>query len=448
MPYHHKGEPRGPWTALVNSSDIVGFDCYPFGAYIPAPEGDGCTEAQLLSGRCPRNMTTIGHAIDSITSYAPAAGKPVWVVLQAFGNAEVFRRSPSSQEERAFTYLSIVHGASGVLYFARDGGLGSIAGPERIEPSSTTLWGECRRLALEFASLRQLGALRPAASTSLDMQLLSAGTVAGAEPSDGVAHVHASVREDRCGGIIVLLVNTLNAPAAVTVQLLRGANVLPYTGTTQVAFDNRELVLSNGRMSDTLEGFGRRVLHVPHACSPSETTQVTLNKRNLIVNPSFEGSVNTGVPYAFELYDQGDHGANAFRDASTSVHGMHSLRLRTPEDARGVQADIVPLHLPDGVYNLSLCAKGSAAATEGERPLRLRIVLSCHMDSSCDPHAPPLANASFELQSQWTLFAAPLFRIEPKLGDMAAPSTKQVRASLELETQGVAWVDLVQLVPA
>ena len=32
VPYHHKGEPRGPWTALVNSSDVVGFDAYPFGA--------------------------------------------------------------------------------------------------------------------------------------------------------------------------------------------------------------------------------------------------------------------------------------------------------------------------------------------------------------------------------------------------------------------------------
>ena len=40
VPYHHKGEPRGPWTALVNSADVVGFDAYPFGA---------CKSAMLFS---------------------------------------------------------------------------------------------------------------------------------------------------------------------------------------------------------------------------------------------------------------------------------------------------------------------------------------------------------------------------------------------------------------
>ena len=40
VPYHHKGEPRGPWTALVNSTDVVGFDAYPFGA---------CKSAMLFS---------------------------------------------------------------------------------------------------------------------------------------------------------------------------------------------------------------------------------------------------------------------------------------------------------------------------------------------------------------------------------------------------------------
>ena len=90
------------------------------------------------------------------------------------------------------------------------------------------------------------------------------------------------------------------APAAVTVQLLRNAEALPYTGTAQVAFDNRELAVSNGRVSDTIEGFGRRVLHMPQPC-PS--TSAALDKRNQIVNPSFELSVNTGVPYAYEIYD-------------------------------------------------------------------------------------------------------------------------------------------------
>ena len=50
---------------------------------------------------------------------------------------------------------------------------------------------------------------------------------------------------------------------------------------------------------------------------------------------------------------------------------------------------------------------------------------------------------------EWTLFSPKSFRVGPTSAGVsrAAPSTTQVRASLELETQGVAWVDLVQLVP-
>ena len=118
VPYHqHKG---AYWKDYVNSSDIVGFDAYPFGPTIPVPGGDGvelgCRSfEQSLSGRCFRNLSVIAEAVDGVTSFAPAARKPIWLVDQVMGNRELFRREPSAQEERAVAYLALIHGASGTL---------------------------------------------------------------------------------------------------------------------------------------------------------------------------------------------------------------------------------------------------------------------------------------------------------------------------------------------
>lgn len=118
VPYHqHKG---AYWKDYVNSSDIVGFDAYPFGPTIPVPGGDGvelgCRSfEQSLSGRCFRNLSVIAEAVDGVTNFAPAARKPIWLVDQTMGNRELFRREPSAQEERAVTYLALIHGASGTL---------------------------------------------------------------------------------------------------------------------------------------------------------------------------------------------------------------------------------------------------------------------------------------------------------------------------------------------
>ena len=76
----------------------------------------GCRSfEQSLSGRCFRNLSVIAEAGDGVTNFAPAARKPIWLVDQTMGNRELFRREPSAQEERAVTYLALIHGASGTL---------------------------------------------------------------------------------------------------------------------------------------------------------------------------------------------------------------------------------------------------------------------------------------------------------------------------------------------
>lgn len=120
MPYHHCGAEHHcanytppEWQRYQDSVDIIAFDAYPFGNHIPVPGGNGreaiChTLENSLSGHCSRNLSVVTEAIDGIVSYQPAHGKPLWLIAQAFGNREAFRREPSAQEQRAVTYLALV----------------------------------------------------------------------------------------------------------------------------------------------------------------------------------------------------------------------------------------------------------------------------------------------------------------------------------------------------
>ena len=45
----------------------------------------------------------------------------VWAVLQAFGGEGHWARAPSPNELRASVYVSLVHGASGILLWLREG---------------------------------------------------------------------------------------------------------------------------------------------------------------------------------------------------------------------------------------------------------------------------------------------------------------------------------------
>ncbi len=67
---------------------------------------------------------------------------PVWAIIQAFGGgAEHWYRAPNAAEVRAMTYLALIGGATGVMYFLEG------------MPASDRLWGECRQLSLEMLAL-------------------------------------------------------------------------------------------------------------------------------------------------------------------------------------------------------------------------------------------------------------------------------------------------------
>lgn len=78
------------------------------------------------------------HGIPETTSLGVEATdgtKPVWIILQSFGQAEGGRwRMPSARETRAMTYSALVHGATGLCWFEYDNLLARQAGNWGITP--------------------------------------------------------------------------------------------------------------------------------------------------------------------------------------------------------------------------------------------------------------------------------------------------------------------------
>lgn len=333
-------------------------------------------------------VTTVSDWADQLNR-AVNFGMPLWIVPQAFGGGEWWAREPSAREERAMTYLALIHGATGIQYFIRRPPIGN--------PVSPSLWSECRRLALEAQELTPaLLSSEPAPPASADVE-----------------QVHVTTR--RCdGSVYVIVVNTQNEPSAMAISIDGG-----YTCDAEVLFEGRKVAVSHGRLRDLIDGFGTRVYRIPVE-KPAET--VAVSSGNLTVNPSFEDATNVGTPDGCYVTAGEDLGASLFVDPRVAYHGAHSLRLRTPVEGMGVTVRPFPVELKQGrTYDVSVWARG---LTPGLR-------FSLGMDGIAG------APQTFTLGADWARYA----------WTGVAPKDGRGQLYLELVSAGAAWFDLLQVVP-
>lgn len=61
-------------------------------------------------------VTAVSEAVD-LAFKANDWKTPIWFTVQGFGNTSLVKRSPTPEELRCMTYLSIVHGVSGIQFF-------------------------------------------------------------------------------------------------------------------------------------------------------------------------------------------------------------------------------------------------------------------------------------------------------------------------------------------
>ena len=128
---------------------------------------------------------------------------------------------------------------------------------DQILPSSTALWNACRTLALEISTLRELGVLHGEV------------TKVEVEPPS----VHATLRTHRCGGRVLMLVNTLNQYSPFT------APVPTDHGSSEFAtalFENRRVPMPHGdQLQDTISPplLYRRIRYNRGHVRPDRTTR-------------------------------------------------------------------------------------------------------------------------------------------------------------------------------
>ena len=184
--------------------DIAAFDAYP----IPKKE--------------PSVMAALTQ---EMVTFCEEMGKPGWVWLQATGFAYMYAREPTPLEEQCMVYLTLIHGARGLMFFAH-------------KPLTAELWRELGCLAKEVETLSPV--------------LCSRATAPAVEVSD--ERIHSCTKQHE-GSTYLIAVNSCRAriDAVFSGAAVAGAR------TVDVLFEDRQCRPRRGRLRD---GFPPYVRHV------------------------------------------------------------------------------------------------------------------------------------------------------------------------------------------
>lgn len=165
-----------PWAAAA--TDILAVDPYPL-AVIPRP------------------LTTVGRQVDEARAVTPS----VWYINQAFVMAPFWTEAPSPEQLRAMTWISLIHGARGVVYYVLHDILDPNSADHKWELRRSPLWAGIQAEARELAALQEWLLLPEGPE-----RILFEGPVEGAIWR-------------RPGGSLVALVNPLPEPCAVQLDV-------------------------------------------------------------------------------------------------------------------------------------------------------------------------------------------------------------------------------------
>jgi hypothetical protein len=331
--------------------------------------------------------------------------KPVWMVLQAFGGGEWWWREPTLQEIRSMTWQSLIRGATGIQYFVRQG--------QNYFPKSVATWNECGRIAMEVAELTPW--------------LLSDEETLPVVASSQQVIVSSKVHN---GQLIVMAVNKINEPVAVTFRIKGTIN-----GKARLIFENRSLAVTAGQISDHLAPYGSQVYLIDLKSAKNILAKKT---DNLLKDPGFEDISSPGVPSACYTRPGGDAGATYFLDTREHHEGQHSVRIQTPAEDQGITLRLFPFQVKAGSsYAISIWAKSDPEQKFPNAPIE---------DSArpCDDKKNPqyieiglgaFGKARFAPDREWRRYMT--------FATIPSDTLDHFRTNLiiRMQGQGVAWLD-------
>jgi hypothetical protein len=220
-------------AAFNQAADVVGCDIYPVPEYLTGH-----------SDLADRSLASVGAYTDRMQAAAPE--KPVWMVLQGFGWADLAKnpdekakekgRRPSLEETRYMAYDALVHQARGILYW----------GTAYIEKDSQ-LWKDLLSVVKELADHQDLWSAPDVAQSPEISCSESWGSL-----DRGIRILGKQVK-DR---VVWLVVNEANEPLHYTLKGLKGVE-----GTKLLEKrSGQEGIVKNGELSLTLPGHGVQIL--------------------------------------------------------------------------------------------------------------------------------------------------------------------------------------------
>jgi len=221
--------------ALFNrGADVVGCDIYP----VPRSTDNGHSD---LSDQF---LSCVGGYTRRMQEAAPA--KPVWMVLQGFGWADIRERpdadardrlrQPNPNESRFMAYEAIVNGARGILYWGT-------AYVDKEEP----FWTELLSLVTELSAQQPVWSAPDAA---LDVKITLAQTWGSLDRGVRVLPKQVGSR------VYLLVVNEWLDPLVYTLHGLGSLDGVRYRDPTT----GQESIVQRGTLTLPIRGFGVHVL--------------------------------------------------------------------------------------------------------------------------------------------------------------------------------------------
>jgi len=326
--------------------------------------------------------------------------KPLWIVPQAFGGGELWKREPTLQEIRSMTYQAIINGARGIQYFVRQG--------LNLFPKSTSTWGECGRMAMEIAELTPwlLSDEDPVPVLSVSQNI----------------NVTSAIHD---GKLLIMAVNKTNSPQRADFSFSGS-----FSGKAHVMFENRLISVSGGNFSDHLSAYGSQAYMIN--LSPKKET-IKPWTDNLFIDPGFEDISSPGIPAACYARNGGDRGATYFLDSREHFEGNHSIRFITPKDNGSIKLRFFPIIARNGAtYLISVRAKADVEqglyASTRNKPQEFEVSLG------------GFGVKRFILGNEWQEFVT--FVTIPYYNDQ--PSRTNI--IIQMPSPGTAWFDMLQIV--
>lgn len=324
--------------------------------------------------------------------------KAVWLVPQVFGGGEIWTREPSAREVRAMVYGSILAGARGIQGFHR-----------MPDSGSPLLWNGFKEVAVELQRIAPY-LYDPAPQP-----------VACDRPE-----VEAKLFR-RGDNLLLVAQNNANEPLAITLS----SEELPDAGEAWLLFENRRKAIEQGRITDMVGPFGTAVYRIETKAPASAVAA-----GNLLVNPSFEESVEAGQTTGGSGGAGGrGNGATQLPDARIARDGEVSLRLNNPFPGAGAARSLFPIdNEQDRTYILSVWARTDRRSLEANAANGTKMTFRLALGS--------LGEKEFELTDSWRRY------------EVVCPPQEYKRThhggaagSITLLGEGTAWFDLAQITP-